>query len=191
MHRLRAKSTICKTAKILSAKKEAYVKNAEELKSEARASYQANPNGKKAASHASSKRSYSINPERKKSASRASSKRSYSIDPERKKSAFSRASSKRSYSIDPERKLPLVLALKGAIALTRKESCRYIIVSYKKKAAARARYAKSRKGKLSSSKAYYANHKDSLCGNRRSRYILAEPKPDVQCKACTGKKCSA
>ncbi len=72
-------------AKILSARKEAYVESAEELKSEARASYQANPNGKKAASRASSKRSYSIDPESKKAASRASSKRSYSIDPERKK----------------------------------------------------------------------------------------------------------
>ncbi len=82
------------------------------------------------------------------------------------KKAASSASSKRCYNIDPERK-------KAA------SKVRYIIASYKK-AAARARYAKSRKAKLSSSKAYYANHKNSLCGNRRSSYILAEPKPDVQ-----------
>ncbi len=54
-------------AKILSAKKEAYVGNAEELKSEAKASYQANPNGKKAASKAH----YSFDPEKKKASSRA------------------------------------------------------------------------------------------------------------------------
>ena len=36
------------------------------------------------------------------------------------------------------------------------------------------------KAKLESSKAYYANHKESICANRRGRYILAEPKPDVR-----------
>ncbi len=58
---LRAKSTISKTAKILSAKREAYVENAEECKIEANASYQANPNRKKAASKAH----YSFDPERR------------------------------------------------------------------------------------------------------------------------------
>ncbi len=57
----RANGTINKTAIFLSAKKEAYVHNAEELKSEARASYQVNPNGKKAASKAR----YSFDPEKK------------------------------------------------------------------------------------------------------------------------------
>ncbi len=82
-------------ANILSARKKAYAVKTEELKSEARASYPANPNGK-----AASKARYSFDPEKKKAASRASWK---------------------SYSIDPERRVPLVLARKGAIALTQKE----------------------------------------------------------------------
>ena len=30
------------------------------------------------------------------------------------------------------------------------------------------------------SEAYYANNKESMCANRRDRYALAEPKPDVK-----------
>ncbi len=41
-------------------------------------------------------------------------------------------------------------------------------------------YAKNDRAKLNSSKMYYGNHKESVCGNRRARYILAEPKADVK-----------
>ena len=43
-----------------------------------------------------------------------------------------------------------------------------------------ANYIKKRTAKLATSKAYYASNRTSIRANRRRRYALAEPKPDVR-----------
>ena len=49
-----------------------------------------------------------------------------------------------------------------------------------KKAYSRANYIKKNAAKLATSKAYYASNRKSTHANRRGRYALVEPKPDVR-----------
>ena len=143
-------------------------------KAASKASYRADPEKKKAASKAVSKASYRADPEKKKAASKATSKASYRADPEKKKAA-SKAASKASYRADPEKK-------KEASKAASKEN--YSTDPTKKKAAARAyskrSYAKNATAKSKYSQAYYAHNTESRCAYRRARYVLAEPKRDVQ-----------
>jgi len=78
---------------------------------------------------------------------------------------------KSNYSADPEKK-------KAA------SKARYSADSTKKKAASCAyskkSYAKNPTPKIHSSQAYYANNKESRCAYRRARYVLVEPKCEVQ-----------
>ena len=124
--------------------------------------YSKNVKELKTRAKAASKASYSAEPEKKMAASRAS----YSADPSKKKAA-----SKASYSTDPSKK-------KAA------SRARYFNSPQKKKAAARAyskrSYTKNPTAKSKQSQAYYAHNTESRCAYRRARYVLAEPKRDVQ-----------
>ena len=135
-----------------------------------KASYSTDPSKKKAASKLASKASYSTGPSKKKAASKLASKASYSTDPSKKKAA-SKLASKASYSTDPSKK-------KAA------SRARYFNSPQKKKAAARAyskrSYTKNPTAKSKQSQAYYAHNTESRCAYRRARYVLAEPKRDVQ-----------
>ena len=48
------------------------------------------------------------------------------------------------------------------------------------RAYSKRKYAKNPTEKNKSSQAYYANNKESRCTYIRARYVLAEPKHDVQ-----------
>ena len=78
-----------------------------------------------------------------------------------------RAASKASYDANPKKKRAASRAS-------------YDANPKKKRAASRASYDKNPKAKNKSSEAYYEDNKESLCANRRGRYALAEPKPDVK-----------
>ena len=59
---------------------------------------------------------------------------------------------------------------------------RYSIDPDKEKAASKAHYsfAKNRRARMKSFKTYYLRNRQRMCANRRGRYVLAEPKPDVK-----------
>ena len=108
------------------------------------------------------KQRYRENSGEKRAASLAASKASYDANPKKK-----RAASKASYDANPKKKRA---ASKASYDANPK----------KKRAASRASYDKNPKAKNKSSEAYYEDNKESLCANRRGRYALAEPKPDVK-----------
>ena len=113
-----------------------------------------NPDKKRAASKAS----YDANPKKQSAASKAS----YDANPKKK-----RAAPKASYDANPKKK-------------SAASKASYDANPKKKRAASRASYDKNPKAKNKSSEAYYEDNKESLCANRRGRYALAEPKPDVK-----------
>ena len=72
------------------------------------------------------------------------------------------------YSKHPEKKN--VLPLDGTIAL----------IVRKKRTYSRKQYSDNPSKKKAAAHAYLALNRDNICAQKRAKYVLAEPKPDVK-----------
>ena len=156
-----------------AASKACYTVNPDKQKAASKARYRANPDKKKAAANAHSKACYRANPNKKKADSIAR----YRANPDQKKAA-----SKARYRANSDKMKAASKARYRANSDKMKAAARahYRFDPEKKKAFRRANYIKKRAANLATSKAYYASNRKSIRANRRGRYALAEPKPDVR-----------
>ena len=185
-----------------------YIENQESKKAAARASYNASPENKRAASRGASRASYNASPENKRAASRRASRASYRANPENKraaslvasrasyrddpekKRAASRVASRASYRDDPEKKRAASRVASRASYRDDPEKKRaasrvasrasYRADPHKKKAAARMHYVKTASAKIKWYKKYYSKCRGGICASKRARYALAEPRPIVK-----------
>ena len=143
------------SAKAIKARNRKYYKrNAESITSQSREKYSTNPEPKKE----SAREKYRTNPEPKKESAREK----YSTNPEPKMEA-----SHEQYSTHSE-------MIKEAAHE------QYSKHPEKKRASSRRHYSTHREKKRTYSRKQYRDNRDNICAQRRAKYVLAEPKPDVK-----------
>ena len=184
---------------ITSQSREKYSTNPEPKKESAREKYRTNPEPKKE----SAREKYTINPEPKKESAREkytinpepkkeSAREKYTINPEPKKE-----SAREKYSTNPEPKMEASHEQYSTHSETIKEAAheQYSKHPEKKRASSRRHYSTNREEKRTYSRkqyrgnpskkkaaahAYRALNRYNICAQKRAKYVLAEPKPDVK-----------